>query len=236
MAIADFNGDGLDDILNIYPDMFCIARGRDGKLLVAEESHKYVDVYAYFADMLVADFLNKGEPQVLYAHEFVTALLTARGERKWKIDHPHPLGWRNQAAWGDVDGDGRMAFLFPGAMDQKGREFQCRDAATGKLKWRIPVPDGPLTFPAVADIDGDGRDECIFTMGNTLYAVGAAKTLSASTSAGAILWKLELPGIAGPVAIADADGNGVAQILVGCNDGHVYGIGPAASSLPSRLR
>lgn len=233
MAIADFDGDGLDDILNIYPDMFCIARGRDGKLLVAEESHKYVDVYAYYADMLVADFLNKGAPQVLYAHEFVTSLLTAKGERIWKVDHPHPIGWRNQAAWGDVDGDGRFEFLFPSAMGEKGREFQCRDAATGTLKWRFPMPDQTSTFPAVADIDGDGRDECVFTMGNTIYAVGAARGSPASTPAGAILWKLDLPGTAGPVAIAHVDGNGVAQIIVGCGDGRVYGIGPA-SSLPSR--
>ena len=175
MAMVDYDGDGLDDILNIYPDMFCVARGRDGELLLAEESHKYVDVYAYYSDMLVACFSTPGEPQVLYANEFVTAMLTVRGQRLWKIEHPHPAGWRNQAAWGDVDGDGRFELLFPGAMGDQGREFQCRDAATAALKWRIPIPDQPLTFPAVADIDGDGRDECIFTMDTTLYAVGAAK-------------------------------------------------------------
>ena len=37
--------------------------------------------------------------------------------------------------------------------------------------------------------------------------------------------ELDLPSTAGPVAIADAEGNGVAQIIVGCGDGHVYGIG-----------
>jgi hypothetical protein len=184
--------------------------------------------------MLVADFLNRGASQVLYAHEFVTSLLTAKGERIWKIDHPHPMGWRNQAGWGDVDGDGRFEFLFPSAMGDKGREFQCRDAATGSLKWWFPMPDQTSTFPAVADIDGDGRDECIFTMGNTVYAVGAAKASPASMPAGAILWKLDLPGTAGPVAIADVEGNGVAQIIVGCGDGHVYGIGPAEFSSPLR--
>jgi outer membrane protein assembly factor BamB len=144
------------------------------------------------------------------------------------------MGWRNQVAWGDVDGDGRFEFLFPNAMGDKGREFQCRDAAKGTLKWRLPMPDASLTFPAVADIDGDGRDECVFTMDNAVYAIGAARGSPASSPAGAVLWKLDLPGTAGPVAIADAEGNGLAWIIVACGDGHVYGIGSAESASPSR--
>jgi hypothetical protein len=94
------------------------------------------------------------------------------------------------------------------------------------------MPNEPLTFPAVADIDGDGRDECLFTMGKTIYAVGAAKTGEATGSpakGGAVLWKLELPATAGPITIADVDGRGTAQIVVGCADGHVYGIGAGTS-------
>jgi len=108
------------------------------------------------------------------------------------------------------------------------------DAATGALKWRFPMPDESPTFPAVADIDGDGRDECVFTMGNIVYAVGAAKASPVLPPAGRIHWKLDLPGTAGPAAIADAEGNGVAQIIVACSDGHVYGIGPARSPSPLR--
>src|SRR5262249_55432792 len=174
---------------------------------------------------------GRGQPQVLYLHEFVTALFTRRGERIWKLEHPHPDGWRNQAGFGDAHGDGRLALFFPGAMGKDGREFHCRDAATGELRWSIPMPDEPLTFPAVADIDGDGRDECLFTMGSTIYAVGAGKNDGASSSptrAGAVLWKLDLPGKAGPVTIADVKGDGRAAVVVGCADGHVYGIGPGS--------
>jgi outer membrane protein assembly factor BamB len=178
--------------------------------------------------MLVADLLDKGEPQVLYSHEFVTALLTGKGERIWKFDHPHPGGWLNQAGWGDVDGDGHAELFFPGAAGEKGREFQCRNAATGALKWRLPIPDQQPTFPAVADINGDGRDECIFSMGKTVYAVGAAQAATENASTGRILWTLDLPARAGPVAIADVEGNGAARIVVPCEDGNVYGIGPMA--------
>ena len=117
-----------------------------------------------------------------------------------------------------------MDLFFPGAMGESRREFQCRDAATGELKWRADVPDEVPTVPAVADIDGDGRDECIFTMANTIYAVGLTKADAASPS-GSILWTLDLPARAGAVAIADIEGDGVAQIVVMGADGNVYGIG-----------
>jgi outer membrane protein assembly factor BamB len=223
MAMLDYDGDGREDVLNLYPDMFCVARGTDGRLLVAEESVRYVGIYAYYADMIAADYLGRGEPQVLYTHPFVTALLTARGERLWKVEHPHPDGWRTEAGFGDADGDGRREIFFPGATSSGARQFQCRDAATGALKWSLPMPDAPVTVPAVADIDGDGRDECVFTSGKTLYAVGAAKE---GGTGGALLWTLDLPDRLGPVTIADTDGSGTAQIVVTCADGHIYGIGP----------
>jgi hypothetical protein len=250
-AMLDFDADGLEDVLNVYPDMFCVARGRDGHLLIADESVKHVGHYAYYATVLVADFLNTGRPQVLYLHDAVTALLTTRGETIWKLDHPHPGDWRIPAAFGDAEGDGRLDLFFPGAGGPGAREFQCRDAATGALKWSLPLPDAPFTFPVSADINGDGRDECLFTLDRTLYAISASGgdrvtapsadgprrsegTPSGDTlkEGGRILWTLELPDRAGPVTVADVTGSGVARIVVSCADGHVYGIGPARSPVP----
>ena len=122
-----------------------------------------------------------------------------------------------------MDGDGKLELLFPGAMSEDGRELQCRDAATGALKWRVSMPDAVLSFPAVADIDGDGRDECVFTINNRVYAVGAAK----EGGQGAIRWTLDLPARVGATAVADTEGNGGAQIIVVCADGNVYGIDEA---------
>jgi len=79
-------------------------------------------------------------------------------------------------------------------------------------------------------------EECIFTIGKTIYAVGCRaaaspenglqRSAAASGEEGAVLWRLELPDRGGPVTIADPEGNGTAEIVVGCADGHVYGIGP----------
>ena len=74
------------------------------------------------------------------------------------------------------------------------------------------------------------------TMGKTIYAIGVAKVETGKTSPGEVLWTLDLPGRAGPLAIADVEGNGTAQIVVACDDGHVYGIGPAPTPLQPKAK
>ena len=103
----------------------------------------------------------------------------------------------------------------------------------GRFKWVLPLPgscfdpnmgefaDSP-TSPASADIDGDGREEAVFGIGNKLYAVGANR----NGQAGEIRWTLEFPAPVGPPSIADVDGDGRAEIVVVCGDGHVYVVGP----------
>ena len=105
-------------------------------------------------------------------------------------------------------------------LDDTKQEFRSYDAATGALKWSLPLPgsgfignnlafpDSPLT-PAVADVDGDGRDECIFSIVNTLYAVG---TSAGWSRAAEVRWTLELPGRLGTPSIVDANGDGSLQI------------------------
>ena len=229
MAFYDYDGDRLEDMLCLQPDQFCVIRGTDGTRLIANESVKHVDYYAYYPDLLVADLLGKGEPQVLYSQDSVTALLSPRGERIWLLRHAHPLNWRTPAGYGDVDGDGRMELFFTGAMDGEGNHaFQCRAAADGALRWIVAIPDEPTTVPVVADLDGDGRDECAFTIGKTLYVVGEAKPGAGPPGRGAILASLAMPDRCGPLAVADLDGSGQARLVVMCGDGRVYGIGPGS--------
>ena len=75
--------------------------------------------------------------------------------------------------------------------------------------------------PATGDLDGDGRDEAVFSSGNTLFAIGT----SPDGKTGAVCWSLRFPGSLGPAAIADTAGRGAAEIVVVCSDGHVYGVG-----------
>ncbi|MDG2261061.1 MAG: VCBS repeat-containing protein, partial [Actinomycetota bacterium] len=85
--------------------------------------------------------------------------------------------------------------------------------------WMVP------THVVTVDLDGDGRDEALFTYGNVLYAIGenddgvghlAWKATFAPNSWGALL---------GELSIADVDGTGRPNVLVNTESGHLYGIG-----------
>ena len=221
MTMYDFDGDGFEDVLNTFPDLFCVAQGRTGKLLLSERAGKFVPGYGYYGTAIVADFLGKGEDQLLFSSPYVMALLERNGKRIWHGSQGQ--GSQVRAGMGDADGDGGMD-LFLIADKEGKREFQCRTAATGHPMWNLPLPGGPKpTDPATADIDGDGKDECVFTIGDTIYAVGAA----ADGRSGKIAWTRVMPGHLSAATVADVVGDGHAQIVVSCSDGSIYGIGPA---------
>jgi outer membrane protein assembly factor BamB len=215
--------------------------------------------WTFMAIPVVAEFLGKGKRQMLYgASTYRLGLLDMDGNVIWQESQrstprivpgigevpPGPLGSNvgNHStpailpAIGDADGDGRLELLSPGhsrGIGSREQEFHCYDAATGRLKWALPLPgscfdpnmgefaDSP-TSPASADIDGDGREEAVFGIGSKLYAVGA----SHDGQAGEIRWTLEFPAPVGPPSIADVDGDGRAEIVVVCEDGHVCVVGP----------
>ena len=79
------------------------------------------------------------------------------------------------------------------------------------------LPAGEL---ASADINGDGRDEALLTMGHTLFCIGSA----GDPAQGRVLWSVDLPAPVGPPVIADVDGSGEATIVLVGSDGYVYGI------------
>ena len=221
MTIYDFDGDGREDVLNTFPDLFCVAEGSTGKLLVSARAGKFVPGYGYYGTAIVADFLGNGQKQLLFSSADALALLQRNGKRIWHGSKGQ--GSRVRAGSGDADGDGNVDLFL--IADKKGkREFQCCKAVSGKPTWSLTLPPGPKpTDPATADIDGDGKDECIFTIGQTIYAIGA----TADGRSGKIQWTLVMPGHLSAVSIADVEGDGLAQIVVSCADGAVYGIGSA---------
>lgn len=72
------------------------------------------------------------------------------------------------------------------------------------------VTGSSFSTPCTIDLDGDGKQECIFSIDNTLYAVGT----DADGKNGHVRWKLELPGNMGSATIADVDGQVDIQIIV----------------------
>ncbi|MBI2194186.1 MAG: VCBS repeat-containing protein [Planctomycetes bacterium] len=238
MAVYDHDGDGLDDVVSLFPDGVFVMKGETGRPLLDRSTRKetFPGVWTFYAAPAVMDFLGRGDLQILYgASSYMLGILDREGRPVW-ADGPGNGTPAILPGAGDVDGDGQMEILSPGHRREAGRReqvFHCYDAATGRIKWKLPLPGSCFgnnvqvfaaspTSPAVGDVDGDGRAECVFTVERTLFAVGS----QASEEAGCVRWSLDFPDRLGPPAIADALGNGQAQVIVVCEDGYVYGVGP----------
>jgi hypothetical protein len=124
---------------------------------------------------------------------------------------------------GDLDGDGRLELVAVGdGPTAEGMLVRVFDAATGAVAWELPIEgSGQVGSAVTADVDGDDRDECLFSFGPLLYSVGTA----IEGDAGAIQWKLAFPAGVGPLALADTVGDGTLEIIAPCADGYVYGVG-----------
>ena len=79
---------------------------------------------------------------------------------------------------------------------------------------------GGVIEPVTADINSDGLDEVLVAADNTLTVVAYHEI-----NGGEVLWKEIFPADIGASAIAEMDGK--MQIVVVCQDGYSYGLGPA---------
>lgn len=209
-AIADYDGDGLEDAASLYPDILYLLKGTTGEDLIT------VKQGPYWGAPVAGDWESTGKPTVFFATEraSLTALYRLNGSLAWldaQDKSPSSL-----AAFGDFDGDSQLEAIGVGYPNG----IRCYDTATGRVKWRLasPLPGNPVGG-ASGDLNGDGRDEAIFVTGKTLWCTGAAAT----GDEGIVLWRVELPpDRLGPPAIADVDGSGKPSILVVGNDGYVY--------------
>ena len=121
-------------------------------------------------------------------------------------------------AIGDFDGDGQIESILVGFENGT----RCYDTATGKVEWTLPLGANQNVNSAVsADINGNGRDEAVFVLGRTLYAVGIVD----GDQSGSVLWTLDIKTKVSSPVIANVDGKGIdgtLSILVMGADGYVY--------------
>ena len=125
---------------------------------------------------MVADFDGDGREELLWCGPYHHGLTTLDASVLW-----YHAGGAGMAGVGDVDGDGRLELGITGW--EKGDGLRCLDAATGAEKWQWPLPGNARTAVYSADIDGDGRDEFLFAVEQTLYAVGDRDDAPASAVA-----------------------------------------------------
>lgn len=153
-----------------------------------------------------------GKAEVLAASDDRhTYCFSGDGAWKWDIIGRDKFHARPVAA--DLDGDGRVEVLA-GCLD---RSIYCVEGATGRVLWKYTCEFGMDSAITTADLDGDGKLEVL---------AGDQKCyLHCIDAAGKARWKLALhPGesikwfddrILAPPAVADVDGDGRCEIVLG---------------------
>jgi hypothetical protein len=224
-GVADVNGDGLDELINVYPVCYWVADGRTGKLIEAMElsSRKHLPAWAAYGEPIVRDFAGGGTPEVLLDSPYILALLQRSGRSIWhglpRADYPTGVERDNVGETTatrhcliDFDGDGRFEIASGGYKDG----VRAIDPSNGKVLWRLKAPDPTCEKVAAVNIDGQGGDELIYPAGDKLIAVTGDRTQ------GRILWTWQGPAALSMPAIADIDGDGKAEIVIRSADGTIH--------------
>jgi hypothetical protein len=232
-AIADFTGNGLDDLASFYPDLRYIIDGATGKDLLAEQNYwKEVPLRpVYWGQPVAGQFDPNSKANSLLFSTYRRQMIgrvRADGSLAWS--DAYDKAGNGFPAIGDFDGDGSVEAIFIGFDDG----IRCYDAATGTRKWTLDLARQQDVHSAVSgDIDGDGKDEAIFVLDSTLYCLGTDK----SGQSGVVEWELKLPTTASSPILADVTSKtnrneSRLSVLLTGSDGYVYCIDSAAGSVP----
>ena len=217
LANVDVNNDGRDQLISLYPVCFWIANGHDGQITSGKElaSRSELPAWAAYGEPMVYDFSGNGRPEILLDSPYQLALLDTAGKPLWyglgRDDYPVNPGEGNvgettecKHALVDFDGDEQFEIASAGYGDG----VRAIDPKTGTVLWSLtaPKPTGPRV--TAANIDGRIGDEIIYPAGSELVVV------TGDRSSGRILWTWSAPATISLPAIADVDGDNLAEIVV----------------------
>ena len=212
----DSDGDGFQEILGSYAYIYYHLDGNTGEP-VRKPIHVVNEIFnkrwqSYFYP-IPADFNGDGIDEYLLASiSFAMGGLTVVTKDfhiLWEIPLPNSVGASGLQGIGDCDGDGIPEIAF---YHLDGR-IACYDGKTGEVQWEIKVlkHGGGWHFTS-ADIDSDGRDEF-------LYSLGSNEVIALDNDApDHILWRVPLSATPDTPVIADIDNDGLAEIIVSTYD------------------
>jgi outer membrane protein assembly factor BamB len=203
-----------DDLVFTCPDYYCVADGRDGKMVLGPLFPPRIfnqpsqGLYTFPAILDSA----KGEPTVcLVGGHYFQAAMSLHAKPLWyKLPVVGEARAANAGFLRRADGSWRMGFA------RQNGKFACTNVADGHLQWEIDIASTG-TDAIACDVAGDGGADFVFaTSHGGLYAVRD------DGSVGRVLWTAELPGpAAGSPIAADLRGHGKSQIIVPLADGGV---------------
>jgi hypothetical protein len=223
IALSDWNGDGIDDVLQVMPNVRADS-GKDGSLISKSDVHPCyflptpVDTNKDGVDELV---LHGGAVGVVvFEHDLNTLHYQSPDD-----DKPYPYGAIAACPSGPV--------LVEGSLRNTAR-LKLTDLATTMVTTRVlaggqafadeaaaaaaKAPPGQLTSASIhGDLAGDGRPVAMVgSSDGFLYAVDPC--------AGSLVFSKDFGFNVGEVIFGDSDGDGLDEILVSVADGNLYAL------------
>ena len=217
-AAGDVDGDGLEEIVVMWPDRLHVVDGVTGTAQVVRQAYGYglnplfeSDSFVGYAFPAVVDLFGDSRPELLWGHcGYLNAVLDGDGQRIWQTPYRNNTEVQSLMGVGDSNGDGTVELLASTA--EGVRLFRATDGAV-----LLEFDDGVRAYTDVVsgDVDSDGRDEFLFGSGTKLICVEQEEgTLRRA-------WTLEVEGRSSDIALADVDRDGFLDVVVTTADGYV---------------
>ncbi len=219
-AAGDTDGDGLEEIVVMWPDRLHIVDGPSGAADVVRQAYGYnasVDPlfsgsgfigYAYPA---VVDLFGDAAPELIWGHSgYLNAVLSAAGDRVWQTPYQNYTQVQSLMGVGDADGDGILDLV---ASTSDG--LQVYHPESGAILHTLADVGAATTDMVSGDVDADGRDEFLYASGNQI--------ICAELEDGALqlAWTLDAGSRCSDLALADVNADSFLDLVVCTADGYV---------------
>jgi len=223
-ALADLNGDGRLEVA---------VGGRDGRFYVLDAGGKPLwtaqataGIGGIAAAAAVGDVNGDGRPEIVVqaADSNLTCFSGAEGKALWNFSQFYDPVWVavTSPCIADLNMDGKMEILVLASNESS---VSCLDGSTGEPKWEHFFGGGVYrSTPAVGDVDGNGRPEMVLASTETIVCLnGTTGYLQWSRPFALSQGATYLAQESSP-ALADIDGDGGLEVVVGASDRMVHAL------------
>lgn len=219
-ASGDVDGDGLDEIVVMWPDRLHIVDGPSGRADVVRQAYGYStglnpmftsSTFVGYAFPAVVDLFGDSIPELIWGHSgYLNAVLTAGGDLVWETPYRNNTEVQSLMGVGDIDGDGSLELLASMATG-----VQVFNPADGAILHTLSGMAPATTDIVSGDVDGDGRDEFLYASSNRIFCLGEDDGSLVES------WSLDVGAHSSDLALADVDADGFLDLIVVTTDGYV---------------